>query len=87
MRYAIMTEFFHPTISFGARIKAKCVLGDCTEMWDDELTPEDNHRKACKALQSKMANFNPEDAWMREMIGGIMPNKTDYVFVFAEDQK
>jgi len=87
MRQAIVTKYFGPSNSFGARIRATCAEGRATTMWNYELSTEENHAAACKQLQFKMANYNTNDVWMDRMFGGRLPNSEGYVFVFAGDCK
>jgi hypothetical protein len=56
-------------------------------MWNYALGTEENHVSACKQLQLKMANFNPNDTWAENMVGGALPNGEGYVFVFVGDCK
>lgn len=84
---AIITKYLGPTNSRGARIKAECGRGKIFFSYPYELSGDEVHRAAVKALISK---FNAEDqkefgrtvtSWNHQFITGQIPSG-EYVHVF-----
>jgi hypothetical protein len=77
MRQAIVTKYFGPTNSRGARIRAKCRAATKYYPYRHELSAEENHEDAAWKLKTKMN-------WDGRLDGGAMPDGTGYCFVFRE---
>lgn len=74
MHKAIITKYFGPTDTKGARIKASDEDGnEITISYPYELSGIAVHQKAAEALKDKMK-------WKGDLIGGSWKN--GYVFVF-----
>ena len=71
-RQAIVTRYFGPTNTRGARVKATAEAGSVMLRWDDALGIYDNHVKACEALIARLR-------WDGVWYGGAMAS--GYVFV------
>ena len=92
---AIKTKYLGATNYRGARIKATCEADKITIPWSYDLGTEANHDSARKALQLKLAKDGEKrlgynflsDPWLRPMVGGALPNKGGYAFVFVGDWK
>lgn len=77
---AIRTRYFGPTNSRGARIQAKVEAGAIFVPFNHELTLEENHQAACRAMLVRM-NWNtlPYSAMVGASFNG------DLYWVFADD--
>lgn len=82
MRQAIMTKYVAPTNTKGARIKAEASAGSLFTNYNEDLSIEENHRKAAYLLAKKFG-------WERynSFIGGWMPKEQGCVFVSVEKEK
>lgn len=78
MRQAIITKYFGPTNSRGARIKATCQAGSITVPWDFSLGVDANHDAAAEALATKLD-------WKGLWIGGGMPGDTGNCYAWFAD--
>lgn len=53
-RQAIVTKYYGPTNTRGARIRATCEAGSLTVSWDYALGVAENYEAACNALLKKL---------------------------------
>lgn len=74
---AIITKFYGPTNSKGARIKAECAAGKIFVSYEYGMNTQDNHWNAAKALINKL-EWNE---WDSNWICGGSPDATGFVFV------
>ena len=74
---AIQTRYIGPSNTRGSRVKATAEAGSVTLSWDNALNATDNHRIAAETLANKYG-------WPKNMIGGALPNSSDYVWVVAD---
>lgn len=86
MREAIVTRYLASTDTRGSRIIATCGIGRATVAWRYEDTSIQNHERACKALQIKLARTLAGKSWKDKMVGGAM-HTGGVAFVFVEDLK
>lgn len=76
MLQAIVTKYLFRQNHQRARIKAVALEGSTTVYWDDDLTADENHRKAAEALQNQLE-------WPGELVGGTLPTG-GYCWVFLD---
>lgn len=76
----IHTRVLSPTNTRGTLIVAKCAGGALTMPYPYELDNTTAHRRACEALQKRMAGIaakrhggNSGGGWLRPMVGGSSP--------------
>jgi hypothetical protein len=87
---AIYTKYLPATNSRGSRIKATCDAGSITIPYPYELSGDEVHRAAAKALCVKLTAKNvaayggkPEDdTWQLPFVTGGLPNDMGYAHVF-----
>jgi hypothetical protein len=85
---AIETKYLGPTNAHGSRIKATCEAGTITIPYPHELSGDEAHRKAAKALCDKLTARNvkeygtklEDDSWQKPFVTGGL--KHSYVHVF-----
>ncbi|MHC4780505.1 MAG: hypothetical protein ACYTFG_18185 [Planctomycetota bacterium] len=77
MKQAIVTRFYGPTDSNGARVIAKARAGRKRSKYDYNLDTFENHRAAAVALCERFG-------WPKELAGGAMPDGTGYCFLMLE---
>lgn len=61
--------------SYPARVKAKATAGSVTLPWDYDISGDENHAAAARALADKYG-------WGGNWVGGSNAAGTGYVFVF-----
>lgn len=79
---AIITKFYGPTNTKGARIKAECAAGSVYVPYSYEFNTQDEHWQAAKALIVKMGwqdwkDTKGESSW----VCGGTPDGKGFVFV------
>lgn len=74
---AIITKFYGPTNTKGARIKAECNSGSVFVAYEYGLNTQDNHWQAAKALIAKQGWQDWDSKW----IAGGSPDGKGYCFV------
>lgn len=74
---AIITKFYGPTNTKGARIKAECAAGSVFVSYPYELSTDKAHWQAARALIVKMGWDKYDGSWVS---GGDVAGK-GYVFV------
>ena len=88
---AIHTKYLPATNSRGSRIKATCDAGSVTIPYPHELSGDEVHRKAAKALCDMLTARNvksygvkpEEDTWQLPFVTGGLPNDGGYAHVFT----
>jgi hypothetical protein len=87
---AITTKYLSATNTRGSRIKATCDRGTITIPYPHDLSGDDVHTAAVRALVDRfavedLANYGtPKDGnpWLRPFASGGLPNKAGMVHVF-----
>ncbi len=84
MRQAIVTRYYGPTNTKGARVLAKAAAGKLFVSWDDALTVDDNHRRAAVALADSF-NWLTDRSTQRgyRLFEGALPDNTGNVYVLV----
>lgn len=79
---AIITKFFGPTNTKGARIKAECAAGSVFVPYSYEFNTQDAHWQAAKALIVKMGwqDWDAANGGSHWVCGGS-PDGKGFVFV------
>lgn len=79
---AILTRYLPVTDSRGSRIKALCTRGSVTIPYPYELSGDEVHREAVRALLAKFNKETPQAPWPVDFVTGCLPSG-DYAHVFT----
>ena len=82
---AIVTKFVPCTDLRPSRVSARCAGGSIMLSWDDDLSIEENHRNAAKALCAKLKwDCSIQTGQLKESYVHTLSVQKKRLFVFAK---
>ena len=85
---AIISRFVPCTNFLPSRVSARCAGGSIMLSWDDDLSAEENHRNAAKALCAKLEwNCSIQTGATKDSYVHVLSSPKKRLFVFATERE